>query len=1514
MGVVIPQVVTEDRASGAQFIGGSLRFDSSKSTYLTKTLSSAGDRTMWTWSGWVKRSDISTGRQQIFGNTTAGAGPYGSFEFGSDDLLYYYDNGIGSGGTVFQTTRKFRDPAWYHIVIALDTSQSTDATRIKVYVNGVQETSFTTLSVQSSGSGYLNDAAQHNFGSWTPAAGGYELDAYLAEVHFIEGQQLTADSFGFTDLLTGTWRPKKYEGTFGTNGFYLPFDGNSPIGQDKSGSGNNFTPINFGGSVALDKATGAKPILNTTPGGTQASVGVFGSKENRIYKTTSASNSGGKYYFSHDASAQPTFSFIRGATYTFDWSASTSHPLRFSATDNGTWGGGTEYQDGVDVTGNVTTITVPHDAPPTLYYYCNVHSGMGNSISVTTDESKADKYASNCILALPLVGVKNDVSASIACTSSTKAVTVTGDAAASSDKSNFYSGSFEFDGTGDRLTLDIGAGGLGSGDFTIEFWSNSDTTSGSRGQFQISPTSGGLQGASTSIAVYQGSGAGFYQMYVNNNSSSNSIAPTDSNKWNHFAVVRSGSTQKMYVNGIESVSGSSSIDYTTARYLCIGGYYSTSYLWDGCIQDFRIYKGVAKYTSDFIPASTSPNVLPDTPSGVAGSSKLTKITDGAVSFDGSGDYLELSDSADFDLGSGDFTIEFFVYTNSTSRQALFTQINSGGTDASTSFFTEINSSAQWRFVVVSTDTTAYEILGGTAITNKWTHIACVRDGNTATLYVDGISVGTDDLTGVTVKNSSEVVSIGRYPGGLNFSGFISNLRLVKGTALYTSNFTPPTRTLTNVTNTKLLCCQSDTLVGGAAVAPYGGSSLNNGTAWNTFLSSADDTDNSESFKLFDGNISTIYSPGANTITFDVTSIGGITVGTALSVYYSSGVTSRDFSVNGGGTVNTGTGQKWVDLGFTGTLNTLTGTNGGQIGAISVDGEILRNQLFVYGDAAATNFNPFNTDINKVRGQESGYATLNPNFGVGRQDELTYSNGNLTVASGATGGNDTTAVSTLPIRGKIYCEFFLADDGVGAYVGVMKSDTSLTNNGIDTTASSDCWLIRGDNEHKANGGGGSGSDYGDGAWATGDLIMMAVDIGTGSIWWGKNGIWYATGNPSTNSNAAYTNLPSTDDLLVMCGDNYSSETPTIEVNFGQKPFKFPPPNGFQTLNQASIRPVKVITRPDQFVGAILYSGSGSTQSISGLGFKPDLVWVRRRNGNGNHNIQDSVRGAEYYIQADDDMAQSNSGSRLSSFDDDGFTLTSDNGGNNSSGTYVGYCWKAGTSFTPTVTGGFSSPSASINTDAGFGIYKLTGANSQSSFTTGLNQAADFILAKALGESYDWGVYHSSYQTSLPSAKYLELNESAVPSNKGSDMWEQAGTTIEVHSYAETGSNTDYIYYVWHNVPGLQKFGKYEGNDNADGPFIELGFRPAIVWVKNIDANEPWVIYDNTRGPNNPNNKGLYANSTAAENDASGRYKDFLSNGFKIRGDSGEQNDNNTYIYCAWAEAPTVNLFGGQSNAR
>ena len=189
--------------------------------------------------------------------------------------------------------------------------------------------------------------------------------------------------------------------------------------KDQSGNGNDWTPVNFGGSVELDnpQVSGAKPILNTTQGGTQAGVGVFGSKQNVGYAVTVYNDGGGNKYYIDGVKQDTVTGLIRGATYTFDTSDSTvsSHPFRFSATSNGSHGGGSEYTNGVAaITGAATTITVPHDAPNTLYYYCTSHSGMGADITgITTNEKLADQYASNCVLALPLVGSANDVSASI---------------------------------------------------------------------------------------------------------------------------------------------------------------------------------------------------------------------------------------------------------------------------------------------------------------------------------------------------------------------------------------------------------------------------------------------------------------------------------------------------------------------------------------------------------------------------------------------------------------------------------------------------------------------------------------------------------------------------------------------------------------------------------------------------------------------------------------------------------------------------------------------------------------------------------------------------------------------------------------------------------------------------------------------------------------------------------------------------------------------------------------------
>ena len=163
----------------------------------------------------------------------------------------------------------------------------------------------------------------------------------------------------------------------------------------------------------------------------------------------------------------------------------------------------------------------------------------------------------------------------------------------------------------------------------------------------------------------------------------------------------------------------------------------------------------------------------------------------------------------------------------------------------------------------------------------------------------------------------------------------------------------------------------------------------------------------------------------------------------------------------------------------------------------------------------------------------------------------------------------------------------------------------------------------------------------------------------------------------------------------------------------------------------------------------------------------------------------------------------------------------------------------------------------------------------------------------------------------------LFDTGVPAGSRFGPYGPTSSVFGVYGGQGNRGTTDFIAYSWHDVPGLQKFGTYEGNNSTDGPFIELGFRPAIIIFKNIDSSSPnWEIYDFTeRDKINPYGKVLCPNSNIAENDVSASYPaDALSNGIKIRHNGAAVNAVNTYIYAAWAEAPTFNLYGAQSNAR
>ena len=215
-------------------ISQSARFNDDDSSYLHRTPSSAGNRRTWTWSGWVKRGNF--GSKYFFGAVNTGTDSIG---FASTGIISIGLNNANDGK--LQTNRLFRDAsAWYHIVVGVDTTESTAGNRIRLYVNGVEETSFSAdVAPSLNYDTGVNNTVSNTVGSLS-APSGY-FDGYLAEVHLVDGSQLTAASFGETDSTTGQWVPKAYSGSYGTNGFYLKFQDSSALGDDTSGNGNDFT-------------------------------------------------------------------------------------------------------------------------------------------------------------------------------------------------------------------------------------------------------------------------------------------------------------------------------------------------------------------------------------------------------------------------------------------------------------------------------------------------------------------------------------------------------------------------------------------------------------------------------------------------------------------------------------------------------------------------------------------------------------------------------------------------------------------------------------------------------------------------------------------------------------------------------------------------------------------------------------------------------------------------------------------------------------------------------------------------------------------------------------------------------------------------------------------------------------------------------------------------------------------------------------------------------------------------
>ena len=337
----------------------------------------------------------------------------------------------------------------------------------------------------------------------------------------------------------------------------------------------------------------------------------------------------------------------------------------------------------------------------------------------------------------------------------------------------------------------------------------------------------------------------------------------------------------------------------------------------------------------------------------------------------------------------------------------------------------------------------------------------------------------------------------------------------------------------------------------------------------------------------------------------------------------------------------------------------------------------------------------------------------------------------------------------------------------------------------------------------------------------------------------------------------------------------------------------------------------IDKPSDYFNTNLWTGTGSIQSITGVNFQPDWLWVKTRSTTANHRSQNSVIGAEYGMNPNQTVAEGFLSDCVTSFDSDGFTLGADSQGyvNTSSRTYVGWSWLASNT-TASNTDGSITSTVSANTTSGFSIVSYTGNGvSGASIGHGLNSTPKIVITKNRSNAVDWFYFTTAIDGSWD---YLVLNSTASKGDSGAT----APDSSVFYATSGTGINTNgdnYVAYCFAEKKGFSKFGSYTGNGNADGTFVYTGFKPAWVMIKDTAARS-WIILDNKRNTFNVVNNRLFPDSADAQN-TSVDAADFTSQGFKIRSTNSSVGiSGNTYIYMAFAENPFVTSTGVPACAR
>ena len=1046
-----------------------------------------------------------------------------------------------------------------------------------------------------------------------------------------------------------------------------------------------------------------------------------------------------------------------------------------------------------------------------------------NSGTIAHPGLRNDPFGSNCILAIPFnfgleaVDRSNEINSS----STTKSITPS-DVGGTTTYYNFYGSSSQFDGTNDYMTIaDHDDFHFANGDFCIECWVKPNSVSGSRRIYSQKQASESPDASiifrtdNTKFNFYFQCDGSSSRIYLNSG-----VKDLVQYEWYHLAATRQGNTFRTFINGeIDQTGTFSGTMPNITDAVQIGRRENNSEFWSGQMQDLRIYKGVAKYTSNFVPAATNPHIVADTPSGSAVTRQFKPNSCGSGYFGGAdGTHMQLADHADLELGSEtNWTVEFYAYfiENPSNYDVM---IGKGTGSGTYEYFIECFSNRTIQFLYSNDGNTTWS--GQHTISpdmgkRTWFHIALVRNGASLKSYVNGKQYFSG--TAGNIHAGTGVLNIGGYSGasGQDPPVIMSNVRIVKGTSVYTSDFIPSKKPLDAITNTKLLCLQSTDNLTKAAVAPT-------------------------------------------------------TITTA-------------------------------------------------------------------GEAYPHNINPFDND---TIGQESNYATLNSYWGYAYNSTFTEHGTKVSIPASNTYGKASSTISAT--KGKYYWEVTYTTPGGNGnylYVGV----------GCISGRSSPYYGVRGsDGEKGSNYGNSGGTNL---RFGQNDIIGVYMDLDNGKWYVAVNGEFQdagnGVGNPEAGTGYVHNNLripyytvgtsatqygDVDDGLGAYFWNATGSAAQVFHVNFGQKPFKYPPPKEYKTLSRNNL-PKPTITNPEKHFNTLLYTGNNSTNVIRGLDFKPDFIWFKSRTSTSWHALFDVVRGRAKGLSSNVNNTEYTSGATqdLVSFDDNGFTcgpLYSWGSVSGNGNSIVAWCWKAGG---PAVTNndGSVTSQVSANVEAGFSIVTYAGSGVRT-VGHGLSKRPEMIIMKGRDVSDQWTIGHA-YANNASSSwnKGFAFSNATVGDNVA--FWNDTYPTDTVFTRGSWNAGQEMISYCFHSVEGYSKVGWYIANANGNGPYVHCGFRPAFVMVKNEDnGGEEWVMYDNKRVTSTVNNVGspngatLYTGHNYVESDGNAstggnsRNVSFFSTGFKIT-DTGNplnkpSDEGNHHVFFAIAEQPLTTQFGSQSNAQ